>query len=175
MKKIQSDFGGRRSPRRSSRTSSTRRCPTRPPACHARLDQFFTQWFDTAYPSGGGANKPQITGPGLNGPGFFCAPTVTYTLTPPAPTGSNGWYTGDVALAWSVDNGLDPSTTTTGCVNQTFATDGTFTASVPATNTIGSAGPVVVTVKRDATAPVDGGVARRPRRSAPGTRLERSR
>jgi hypothetical protein len=40
-------------------------------ACHARLDQFFTQWFDTAYPPGGGANRPQLTGPGLAGPGFY--------------------------------------------------------------------------------------------------------
>ena len=35
------------------------------------LDQFFTQWFDTVYPSGGGANRPQLTGPGLAGPGFY--------------------------------------------------------------------------------------------------------
>jgi hypothetical protein len=40
-------------------------------ACSTRLGQFFTQWFDTAYPSGGGANRPQITGPGLAGPGFY--------------------------------------------------------------------------------------------------------
>jgi aminopeptidase N len=40
-------------------------------ACGARLGQFFTQWFDTAYPAGGGAHRPQITGPGLAGPGFY--------------------------------------------------------------------------------------------------------
>jgi hypothetical protein len=45
--------------------------PNQSPACHARLDDFFTQWFDTAYPSGGGVNKPQITGPGLAGAGFY--------------------------------------------------------------------------------------------------------
>ena len=45
--------------------------PNQSDACHAKLDTFFTQWFDTAYPSGGGLNKPQITGPGLNGPGFY--------------------------------------------------------------------------------------------------------
>ena len=43
-------------------------------ACRARLSQFFTQWFDTAYPAGGGSNRPQITGPGLNGPNFYNAP-----------------------------------------------------------------------------------------------------
>ena len=41
-----------------------------------RLSQFFAQWFDTAYPSGGGANRPMITGPGLAGPGFYSAPGV---------------------------------------------------------------------------------------------------
>ena len=45
--------------------------PNQSAACSARLDQFFTQWFDTAYPPGGGANRPQLTGPGLNGPGFY--------------------------------------------------------------------------------------------------------
>jgi hypothetical protein len=45
--------------------------PNQAAACHARLDQFFTQWWDTAYPPGGGANKPQLTGPGLAGAGFY--------------------------------------------------------------------------------------------------------
>jgi aminopeptidase N len=43
------------------------------PACDAELGQFFTEWFDTVYLSGGGANKPQITGPGLDGSGFTCS------------------------------------------------------------------------------------------------------
>jgi hypothetical protein len=38
-----------------------------------RLDEFFTGWFDTAYPPGGGTNRPQLTGPGLDGPGFYNA------------------------------------------------------------------------------------------------------
>jgi hypothetical protein len=40
------------------------------------LGEFFAQWFDTAYPPGGGANRPMITGPGLAGPGFYSAPGV---------------------------------------------------------------------------------------------------
>jgi Peptidase family M1 domain len=43
-------------------------------ACSAKLDEFFKQWWDTAYvgsPAAG--NKPQITGPGLAGPGFYDA------------------------------------------------------------------------------------------------------
>ncbi len=47
--------------------------PDKSTACSARLDEFFTQWFDTAYPSGGGANRPHLTGPGLDGPGFYNA------------------------------------------------------------------------------------------------------
>jgi hypothetical protein len=42
-------------------------------ACGARLSTFFQQWFDTAYPGGGGAHRPRITGPGLAGPGFYGA------------------------------------------------------------------------------------------------------
>ncbi len=40
--------------------------------CKTQLNQFFTQWWDTVYPPGGGANRPQITGPGLDGGGFHC-------------------------------------------------------------------------------------------------------
>jgi hypothetical protein len=47
--------------------------PDQSAACSARLDAFFTQWFDTAYAPGGGANRPQLTGPGLAGPGFYDA------------------------------------------------------------------------------------------------------
>lgn len=45
--------------------------PSQGAACRQRLDEFFSQWFDTAYPPGGGANRPQLTGPGLAGPGFY--------------------------------------------------------------------------------------------------------
>jgi hypothetical protein len=45
-------------------------------SCQERLSQFFTQWFDTAYPTGGGTHRPMITGPGLAGPDFYSAPGV---------------------------------------------------------------------------------------------------
>jgi hypothetical protein len=45
--------------------------PVRTHTCQARLSRFFGQWFDTAYPAGGGKNRPQITGPGLAGNGFY--------------------------------------------------------------------------------------------------------
>jgi hypothetical protein len=47
--------------------------PRPSPSCRAELNLFFTEWFDTAYPSGGGENRPQITGPGLDGAGFQCS------------------------------------------------------------------------------------------------------
>jgi hypothetical protein len=45
--------------------------PVQTQACQSRLSLFFRQWFDTAYPSGGGRHRPRITGPGLDGPGFY--------------------------------------------------------------------------------------------------------
>jgi hypothetical protein len=44
--------------------------PNQSAECSARLDDFFKQWFDTAYPQGG-LTKPSITGPGLNGTNFY--------------------------------------------------------------------------------------------------------
>jgi hypothetical protein len=45
--------------------------PVKTSACQTRLTRFFTQWFDTAYPAGGGADRPSLTGPGLDGRGFY--------------------------------------------------------------------------------------------------------
>ncbi len=47
--------------------------PNQSHACSARLDQFFSEWFDTPYAPGGGSNRPAITGPGLAGPSFYNA------------------------------------------------------------------------------------------------------
>jgi aminopeptidase N len=44
--------------------------PDRSAACRSRLDRFFRQWFDTSYPAHGMA-KPNLTGPGLDGGGFY--------------------------------------------------------------------------------------------------------
>ena len=82
------------------------------------------------------------------------APTVNYTLTPPTPNGANGWYSsGNIVLAWQVPDTPGAELTKTGCVDETFSTDGTFTRSCTASNAAGTAGPVSVTVKRDTTAP----------------------
>jgi hypothetical protein len=62
--------------------------PNQTAACSVKLDAFFKQWFDTAYPAGGGINKPQITGPGLNGQGFYDANggCSDYAVTTPSAT-----------------------------------------------------------------------------------------
>jgi hypothetical protein len=48
--------------------------PNQSAECSAKLDDFFKQWWDTAYTGSPAAgNKPQITGPGLAGRGFYDA------------------------------------------------------------------------------------------------------
>jgi hypothetical protein len=45
--------------------------------------QFFTQWFDTAYPSGGGSNRPQLTGQPHASMPFFSSGTTCADSTAP--------------------------------------------------------------------------------------------
>jgi peptidase M1-like protein len=45
--------------------------PERTSACEQRLQHFFSQWFDTPYRHGGGSERPHLTGPGLDGGGFY--------------------------------------------------------------------------------------------------------
>ena len=45
--------------------------PTPSASCKSALTEFFTEWWDTVYPPGGGPNRPQVTAPGLDG-GFHC-------------------------------------------------------------------------------------------------------
>ena len=48
--------------------------PNKSIGCSNKLDAFFKQWWDTAYTGSPAAgNKPQITGPGLAGGGFYDA------------------------------------------------------------------------------------------------------
>ena len=70
---IQRQYGGGSITEPQLEAAFARWLPNRSAACTSRLGQFFRQWFDTAYPAGGGANRPHITGPGLAGPGFYTA------------------------------------------------------------------------------------------------------
>jgi MBG domain len=84
-------------------------------------------------------------------------PVITHTLNPVNPDGANGWYKSNVSLTWSVTDPESPnSVTKTGCVNQNITSDQAATTySCSATSPGGSAGPVNVSIKRDATPPTN--------------------
>src|SRR6195952_1764945 len=67
---IQKRYGGGVITEKQLEVAFSRWLPHRSQACVAQLDRFFTPWFDTVYPSKGGATRLTITGPGLAGGGF---------------------------------------------------------------------------------------------------------
>jgi hypothetical protein len=71
LRQIQRRYGGGSITERQLEAAFGQWLPVHSPACRARLGKFFGQWFDTAYPAGGGRHRPQITGPGLAGAGFY--------------------------------------------------------------------------------------------------------
>lgn len=82
-------------------------------------------------------------------------PAISYVVNPATPDGDNGWYKSDVTLKWTVSDPESPnSLATTGCADQDIMTDQSATDYTCSANSAGgSAGPVTITVKRDATAP----------------------
>jgi aminopeptidase N len=72
LQSIQREYGGGSITEPRLEAAFQRALPDQSRACRAELSEFFSEWFDTAYPAAGGAAKPDITGPGLNGPGFSC-------------------------------------------------------------------------------------------------------
>jgi len=84
-------------------------------------------------------------------------PDISYVLNPASPDGADGWYTSDVTLTWTVTENESPSSlVTTGCDDQNITADQTeATYSCSATSDGGSAGPVDVSIKRDATKPTN--------------------
>jgi peptidase M1-like protein len=125
MKQIQSTYGQGNITEPQLEDIFRQHLPVNSASCNSRLTTFFTQWFDTAYQSGAG-NRPQITGPGLNGPGFTCA-----AVSPASPDGDNGWYRSPVSLTWSGFPTVPATQTATnnGCVDETISADGTYTKS----------------------------------------------
>jgi hypothetical protein len=73
LQEVQRDFGGANISEPQLEAVFAEALPNQSPGCHARLTQFFGEWFDTAYAPGGGAQRPQITGPGLDGTNFYGA------------------------------------------------------------------------------------------------------
>ncbi|TDC53433.1 carbohydrate-binding protein [Jiangella ureilytica] len=109
-------------------------------------------------------------------------PTVSHSLNPATPTGSNGWYTGDVALTVNAtDNGtvasrqrsLDGGVTWSNANNPlTITAEGATTVLYRATDSGGNVSAVgSVTVRIDKTPPVAsiGGVADGSSHAAGGT------
>ncbi|MBP8882103.1 MAG: hypothetical protein KBG77_13490, partial [Dermatophilaceae bacterium] len=89
----------------------------------------------------------------VNVTGDTTPPVISYAITPATPDGGAGWYRSNVTLTWTV---TDPESAVTkvGCVDQIITADQPATTySCSASSAGGSAGPVAVTVKRDATAP----------------------
>ena len=72
LRTIQRQYGGSSITEAQLEAGFARFLPNRSTACRTRLSTFFGQWFDRSYPSGG-ASRPQLTGPGLDGPGFYDA------------------------------------------------------------------------------------------------------
>ena len=101
--------------------------------------------------------------------GITAAASVTYGIVDPsAPSiagnvtgtvGNNEWYTSNVSLAWLVSDSESPSSLVkTGCVDQNITSDqGATSYTCAATSAGGSAGPISVVIKRDATAPTISG------------------
>ncbi len=135
-KEIQTTYGGSSITQPQQIAIYKQWLPNQSPACKNKLDEFFKQWWDTAY-SGSPAtgNKPQITGPGLAGPGFYdatggCAP---YGVDVP------GGITGEVpaTLALTLGPAATFGTFLPGVAN-------TYTASTTAT-VISTAGEATLT------------------------------
>jgi hypothetical protein len=151
MHDIQSTYGGGNITEPQLEQVFRNHLPVSSASCNQRLDQFFPQWFDTAYAAGGAntTNKPSITGPGLNGTGFVCA-----TVAPASPNGANGWYTSPPTVTWQGYG--TPAVTKTGCVDGSVATEGANALSCSVTTTaapILTSGPVSETVRLDTVAP----------------------
>jgi aminopeptidase N len=70
LRNIQREHGGGSITEPQLEAAFQRGLPDHSRACRTELGKFFSEWFDTAYPTS--AAKPDITGPGLNGPGFTC-------------------------------------------------------------------------------------------------------
>jgi aminopeptidase N len=71
LQQIQKTYGGGNITEKELEAAFHQGMPNQSHACSQRLDDFFAEWFDTSYPLGGKLDRPQITGPGLAGAGFY--------------------------------------------------------------------------------------------------------
>jgi len=115
-------------------------------------DGIGSQTADCTYKDGGGLTATSSVTYSIVDPS---APSLSSTLNPASPDGSNGWYKSDVTLTWTVGETESPSSLAkTGCVDQNITADqAEATYSCSATSAGGSASPIDVKIKRDATPP----------------------
>ena len=88
------------------------------------------------------------------------APTPPSDTTAPVITpnvdgtlGTNGWYTSDVTVSWSVVDNESAISSSTGCTTTTISSDTTGTTLTCSATSAGGTSSESVTIKRDATAP----------------------
>jgi len=78
-------------------------------------------------------------------------PVITPNVS--GPLGTNGWYTGDVSVSWSVTEAQSAVTASSGCGATTISTDTTGTTLTCTATSAGGTASNSVTIKRDTTAP----------------------
>lgn len=70
------------------------------------------------------------------------------------PLGDNGWYVGDVHVAWTVDDPESGIVDITGCLDQTQTSDAAYSVPCRATNRAGLSRDEWQPIKRDTTPPI---------------------
>jgi hypothetical protein len=116
------------------------------------LDGIGEQTASCSYTDGGGLPVEASETYGIVDPS---APAISHVLDPAFPDGNDGWYRSDVNLTWTVSEPQSPfSLSTTGCVDETITADQAEESYACSGSSAGGlAGPVVVSIKRDATPP----------------------
>jgi hypothetical protein len=97
---------------------------------------------------GAGFILANLAAAGLDG----TAPVVSTAVNPSVPTGSNGWYTGDVTVSLSAADAQSTVQSASGCGNFPVTADGVETFTCTAVSS-GGTGTGSVTVKRDSQPP----------------------
>ncbi|GAC1396755.1 MAG: hypothetical protein NVSMB52_10350 [Chloroflexota bacterium] len=135
--------------------------------------------FITHYPGGGGgagsshvvpsATNTSFTSDVTGVPQVIITPVLPTDSTPPlivpkvtGTEGTNGWYTSDVVVSWSLSDPESSITSQSGCDSTSITND---TAGVVLTCTATSAGGTAsrsITIKRDVSRPIVGGTPDRP-------------
>ncbi len=147
MQNIQSTYGGGNITEPQLEAAFFHFLPNQSAGCSTKLDQFFTQWFDTAFPApNNSTNKPQITGPGINaanGDHFYDDASACTRATQTITFGSIADRTygdPDFTVSASSDSGLPVSFSAAGNCTMADATTVHITGAGSCTVTASQAG-----------------------------------